>query len=193
MFALFVIALIQVAAAKDLIQDLGDGKFFRIEKGKCWHNQLTGTSIKYINEDGDKVTLEEHTTKDCSGKPTSTSVLNSTQLQGINWQLKDCPKWTGYLVTDSDAKCANKDTNTKIYLSDGCHKKSDGTSLKYLIEKSALREDSYKKANCEEYDKTAEYGKCDECAKANSGYQFVKCGTVSKMILAVLAVLFFLF
>ena len=207
MFALFAIAFIQVAFAKDLIKENTEnqGGFHRVAKGECFpYNE---GAFKYVNEHGDNAEVAIYTSKDCTGTATSTKNYTSAELKSdFSFELKDCPKWMGIVTTDSDSNCANKDKNSekKIYYKEGCQD-FGSTSVKYLIEDSALRKQTYKKVKCEELDQRLQFGKCDTCTKAGEEYQFVKCNVtsnnpsnpsssaISKMIVAVLAVLFFLF
>ena len=193
MFALFAIAFIQVAFAKDLIKDIDEENFYRVEKGQCYpYNE---GAFKYVNEKGDKAEIAIYTTKDCSGTATSTKEYTSEEIKNdfSGFELKDCPKWVGYTVdAGNDANCGNKDKGVRMYFKDGCIDRQGG-SFKFLIESEALRQETYKKAKCEDLDKRLEVGKCDQCVKASDEYKFVKCGAISKMIIAVLAVIFFLF
>ena len=182
MFALFV--LLQVAfAAKDFIFEDSDGEFARWENGECVYVS-NGKSRKATFSSGSDFKSYSYDNDDCSGDGKSES-------SDMSKYLMDCPKYVGFEMEETGDECKYQSYALRTYYKEGCQKSVVG-SVKYVEEDNKLKSKAYlTSADCSGNAVDTEIGQCNTCYTDTK--RFVQCGTVANFVIALLALIFFLF
>ena len=195
MIALFAILLQFAFAKNDLILETTDGAFTRIEDGECVYNLASKNSQK-ATFSSTKAKVETYSSDDCSGSSTSKDV----DFGALGYKYIECPKYVGFTGADGTSDCKYQKYSARTYYKEGCHASLLSGSVKYVVENNKLVRKSYDTKDCSGTTKNsildqAFGGECNTC-QVDSVTKIgilVQCGAISQMILAVLAVLFFLF
>lgn len=184
MIALFAV-LLQIAVAKDIISENPSANTFtRIESGECVYLG-SGVSAEY-KFDEKEMTITSYTKDDCSGDKVSVTLPIESS------SLKDCPEYVGFVGKDDVKDCKHEKYADRVYYKTGCGKSTTG-SVKHVVEGGKLKTNKYKSTDCSGTPEVKEIGECDTCYNGAVGSEIVRCGAISQMILAILAVVFFLF
>ena len=191
MIALFVLLQLAAAATKDIIiEDKSKNTFERIESGQC----ITGSpdaSVEY-KFSSDKVTVLVCNKAECTG----TCYEGTGKIpNGQKLETQDCPKYVGFTINDGTKDCKYESTGDRTYYKEGCF----NNNTKHVVKNNKLVTETYNGAGCSgTVNKTVEIGECHKCNQFTEGStikyaKFVQCGDISKMILVLLALVFFLF
>ena len=190
MIALFVV-LLQFAVAKDIIEeDKLTNTFERTENGECVTYSETSSMKTKFSSDEMSVTMCDKA--ECSG----TCVTTETKLSDdLKIETQDCPEYVGFTVHDKTKDCKYEKTGKRVYYKEGCFNEI----LKHTVKDNKLVTETYKDKGCTgDIVLTKEIGECGKCNTKvvigdYTGTVFVQCGAISKMILVLLALVFFLF
>ena len=195
MIALFAILLQFAFAKNDLIAENKDGTFIRYEDGECVYTGK-GQSMK-VTFTSTEAVAKHYGNDDCSG---DVKKEEKTEIAKSGMKVMECPKYLGFIAKDGTSDCKYQKYAYRTYYKEGCFPKNDKEYYKYAIENNKLTRKTFDNKDCSGTAKedVADQNFAGECNKCHTiaddkTSELVICGTVSQMILAVLAVLFFLF
>ena len=191
--------LIQFAFAEDFIKESLYHTFERIESNECIYTG-TGESSKYYFNNANEVKATFYKTDDCSG----TGVTETETPTNHGYKYMQTPKYVGFTVNDGTSNCKYEKYAQRTYYKEGCGKLTlNGMSVEFKKESDSLVLKNYKSGDCSgSPDKTVTIGQCDKCVTGEfnllnfiklKGSFYVQCGTVSQMILLILALILFFF
>ena len=168
------------------------GPFFeRYENDVCYY-VTDYQSRKYTFTSASDIKVTEYGTPDCSGSSITMPQLYFTP------EYKDCPKYVGFTVAAGD-NCKYESKGIRTYMKEGCQDIPVlPGSVQFYVEGNKLKQKVYSTDNCSgdpvsteiagEY-KTGDISDCGKC----QGTTYFQCGTVANFVIALFALIFFLF
>lgn len=192
-FLLFV--LLQLVRSEDLIQFIDNYNitFKRIEDDECYYtgNGKNHTSEKYDFND-EEVEYKKYKNEDCSGDPIETTKTSlKTFLNLKNQKYIECPEYVGFTIKDVSEKkdCKYEESAERIYYKPGCYQTGGLSSIQYSVVDNHLIKRTFTSKGCTGVDTLYDFGECDKCNSKQ--LWFVQCGSISMMILLVVALILF--
>ena len=103
-------------------------------------------------------------------------------------EVFDCPDHAGFIV-EAGSGCKYEHCGTRVYFSGECTAFGD-YSLKYEEKDGKLVGIGYTSKDCTGDGESEELGSCGTCLE---GGEYLQCGTISNMVILLLALIFFMF